>query len=173
MSGTVGALPRLAGDRCEVRDSTGEARVLETMCAAGFDFSSNERGVLAGEVAVIGFLSRVLPKLRGVWKIDESANFKRAREKVVLVSPRIEIQGSGDDWLNFDLWYEAADGARVPAAEIHRMLRSGTGVEKRSDGRRTVLSDEIGGLIDPLMAELDVRQEGGHYEARGVSGHLS
>lgn len=169
MSGTVGALPRLAGDRCEVRDLTGEARVLETMCAAGFDFSSNERGVLAGEVAVIGFLSRVLPKLRGVWKIDESANFKRARKKVVLVSPRIEIQGSGDDWLNFDLWYETADGARVPAAEIHRMLRSGTGVEKRSDGRRTVLSDEIGGLIDPLMAELDVRQEGGHYEARGVS----
>ena len=169
MSGSVAALPRFAGDRCEVRDLAGEAKVLETMCAAGFDFSVNERGVLAGEAAVIGFFSRVLPKLRGAWKIDESANFKRAREKVVLVSPRIEIQGSGDDWLNFDLSYETSDGARVPAAEIQRMLRSGAGVEKRSDGRRIILSDEIGGLIDPLMAELDVRQEGGHYEARGVS----
>lgn len=169
MSGSVAALPRLAGDRCEVRDLAGEAKVLETICAAGFDFSVNERGVLSGEAAVIGFLSRVLPKLRGAWKIDESANFKRAREKVVLVSPRIEIQGSGDDWLNFDLSYETGDGARVPAAEIQRMLRSGAGVEKRSDGRRIVLSDEIGGLIDPLMAELDVRQEGGHYEAKGVS----
>ena len=169
MSGSVTALPRLAGDRCEVRNLAGEAKVLETMCAAGFDFSANERGVLAGEAAVIGFLSRVLPKLRVAWKIDESANFKRAREKVVLVSPRIEIQGSGDDWLNFDLSYETSDGARVPTAEIQRMLRSGAGVEKRSDGRRIVLSDEIGGLIDPLMGELDVRQEGGHYEARGVS----
>lgn len=169
MSGTVSALPRLAGGRCEVRDLASEAKVLEMMCAAGFDFSVYERGVLAGEAAVIGFLSRVLPKLRGAWKIDESVNFKRAREKVVLVSPRIEIQGSGDDWLNFDLSYETGDGARVPAAEIQRMLRSGAGVEKRSDGRRIVLSDEIGSLIDPLMAELDVRQEGGHYEAKGVS----
>ena len=169
MSGSVAALPRLAGDRCEVRDLAGEAKVLETMCAAGFDFSINERGVLAGEAAVIGFLSRVLPKLRVAWKIDESANFKRSREKVVLVSPHIEIQGSGDDWLNFDLSYQTGDGARVPAAEIQRMLRSGAGVEKRSDGRRIVLSDDIGDLIDPLMAELDVRQEGGHYEARGVS----
>ena len=116
MSGTVSALPYLAGDRCEVRDLASEAKVLETMCAAGFDFSVKERGVLAGEAAVIGFLSRVLPKLRGAWKIDESANFKRAREKVVLVSPRIEIQGSGDDWLNFDLSYETGDDARVPAA---------------------------------------------------------
>lgn len=169
MSGTVAALPHLAGDRCEVRDLVGEAKVLEAMCAAGFDFSVNERGVLAGEAAVIGFLSRVLPKLRGAWKIDESANFKRAREKVLLVSPRIEIQGSGDDWLNFDLSYETEGGARIPAAEIQRMLRSGAGVEKRSDGRRIVLSDDIGGLIDPLMAELDVHQEGGRYEARGVS----
>ena len=169
MSGSVAALPRIAGDRCEVRDHAGEAKVLVAMCAAGFDFSADERGVLAGEAAVIGFLSRVLPKLRGAWKIDESANFKRAREKVMLVSPRIEIQGSGDDWLTFDLSYETGDGARVPAAEIQRMLRSGAGVEKRNDGRRIVLSDDIGGLIDPLMAELDVRQEGGHYEARGVS----
>jgi len=169
MSGCAASLPHLAGDRCEVRDFVGEAKVLETLGAAGFDFSVNERGVLAGEAAVIGFLSRVLPKLRGSWKIDESANFKRAREKVVLISPRIEIRGSGDDWLNFDLSYETAEGARVPAAEIQRMLRSGAGVEKRGDGRRMVLSDEISGLIDPLMAELDVCQESGHYEARGVS----
>ena len=169
MSGGVVALPRLVGDRCEVRDLAGEAKVLETMCAAGFDFSVDERGLLAGEAVVIGFLSRVLPKLRGAWKIDESANFKRAREKVVLVTPRIEIHGSGDDWLNFDLSYETGDGARIPAAEIQRMLRSGAGVEKRSDGRRIVLSDEIGGLIDPLMSELDVHQVGGRYEAKGVS----
>lgn len=169
MSGSVASLPHLAGDRCEVRDFLGEAKVLETLSAAGFEFSLNQRGVLAGEAAVIGFLSRVLPKLRGVWKIGESANFKRAREKVMLVSPRIVIRGSGDDWLNFDLTYETGDGARVPAAEIQRILRSGAGVEKRGDGRRVVLSDEISGLLDPLMAELDVRQEGGHFEARGVS----
>jgi len=169
MSGCAAALPHLAGDRCEVRDFVGEAKVLETLGAAGFDFSVSERGVLAGEAAVIGFLSRVLPKLRGAWKIEESANFKRAREKVVLISPRIEIRGSGDDWLNFDLSYETAEGARVPAAEIQRMLRSGAGAEKRGDGRRMVLSDEISGLIDPLMADLDVCQESGHYEARGVS----
>lgn len=169
MSGTVATLPRLAGNHCEVRDLAGEAKVLETMCAAGFDFSLNERGVLAGEAAVIGFLSRVLPKLRVAWQIDESANFKRAREKVVLVSPHFEIQGSGDDWLNFDFSYQTGDGARIPAAEIQRMLRSGAGIEKRSDGRRIVLSDDIGGLIDPLMAELDVRQVGGHYEASGIS----
>ncbi|MEY5019409.1 MAG: hypothetical protein RLZ22_497 [Verrucomicrobiota bacterium] len=169
MSGSVTALPHLAGERCEVRDLAGEAKVLEIMCSAGFDFSNHERGVLAGESAVITFLSRVLAKLRGIWKIEESANFKRAREKVVLVSPRLEIRGSNDDWLNFDLWYETEHGSRVPAAEIQRMLRSGAGVEKRSDGRRVVLSDEIGGLIDPLMAELDVRQEDGHFEAKGVS----
>ena len=169
MSGTVAVLPRLAGERCDVRDLNGEAKVLETLCAAGFDFSLKERGVLAGESAVIGFLSRVLPKLRGSWKVEESENFKRARQKVVFVSPRIEIRGSGDDWLNFDLSYETSEGARIPAAEIQRMLRSGASVEKRVDGRRVVLSDDISGMIDPLMAELDVRQEGGHYEARGVS----
>jgi superfamily II DNA or RNA helicase len=169
LAGEVEDLPRLADERCEVRDLAGEAKVLEAMAAAGFEFPMAGRAVLAGEAAVIEFLSRVLPKWRGAWKIGESANFKLAREKVVLVSPRIEIRGSGDDWLNFDLSYESDDGARIPAAEIQRMLRSGAGVEKRSDGRRVVLSDEIADLIDPLMGELDVRQEGGHYEARGVS----
>lgn len=169
LAGEVEYLPYLAGERCEVRDLEGEARVLEMVTAAGFEFSLIGRGVLAGEVAVIEFLSRVLPKWRGVWKIEESANFKRAREKVVLVSPCIEIRGSGDDWLNFDLSYESGDGASIPAAEIQRMLRSGGGVEKCRDGRRVVLSDEIADLIDPLMGELDVRQEDGHYEARGVS----
>jgi superfamily II DNA or RNA helicase len=172
--GKVDGLPRLAGDRCEVRDLAGEERAVNRISRAGFqpEDYSNGRWVLKGESTVLAFLTQALPALRQEWKVTEGERFGHVQKQVTVVSPKIDIIGSGTDWLSFDLTFQTTDGASIPAAEIRRLLRSGKGSGQSAGGKHLIISDEIAGVIDPLFAELDLRQENGHFVASARSGEL-
>jgi superfamily II DNA or RNA helicase len=172
--GKVEGLPRLAGDRCEIRDLVGEERAVQRLFKAGFQAEdySNGRWVLKGESAVLPFLTQTLPLLRQQWSVTEGERFGHVQKQVTVVSPKIEIIGSGVDWLSFDLSFQTTDGELVSAAEVRRLLRSGKGSGQSSGGKHLVISEEISSLIDPLFSELDLRQEQGHFVASARSGEL-
>lgn len=172
--GKVEGLPRLVGDRCEVRDLASEERAVQRISRAGFqpEDYSNGRWVLKGESAVLPFLTQALPLLRQQWSVTEGERFGHVQKQVTIVSPKIEIIGSGTDWLSFDLSFQTTDGSSIPAAEVRRLLRSGKGSGQAAGGRHLVISDEISSLIDPLFSELDLRQEQGHFVASARSGEL-
>lgn len=172
--GKVDGLPRLAGDRCEVRDLVSEERAVGKLARAGFqpeDYSSG-RWVLKGESAVLSFLTAVLPLLRPQWTVTEGERFGHVQKQVTVVSPKIEILGSGTDWLSFDLSFQTSDGISIAAAEVRRLLRSGHRSGKSASGKHLVISDDIAGVIDPLFSELDLRQENGHFMASALAGEL-
>ena len=172
--GKVDGLPRLAGDRCEIRDLVSEERAVGKLTRAGFqpeDYSSG-RWVLKGESAILPFLTQTLPLLRQQWKVTEGERFGHVQKQVTVVSPKIDILGSGTDWLSFDLSFQTSDGASIPAAEVRRLLRSGKGSGQSAGGKHLVISDDIASVIDPLFSELDLRQEGGHFMASALSGEL-
>jgi SNF2 family DNA or RNA helicase len=172
--GKVKNLPRLVDDHCEVRDFTAEEYAVTRLKEAGFQCTDAPNGCweLHGESSILNFLTRVLPQLRDAWRITEGTRFRHVSQHVTLVSPRIEILGSGEDWLGFDLTFHTTDGTVFPAAEARQLLRSGRTTAKLSDGRRLVISDDLAELIDPLFNELELQQKGGHFEASARSGEV-
>ena len=171
--GKVEGLPRLTGEHCEVRDLSKEEQATRRLMKAGFaieNFSSG-RWVMKGEPAVLAFLTKSLPLLRKEWTVLEGERFAHVQKQVAVVSPQIEILGSGEDWLSFDLSFQTSDGISVPAAEVRRLLRAGSG-SKQLGERRLIISDDLANLIDPLFSDLDLRQENGCFMASARSGEL-
>jgi len=172
--GTVVGLPRQVEERCEVRNWAAEERAIQELEKTGFQLAdiSSGRFILKGESAVIDFFTRRLPELKKQWRVTEGDRFKQVSKQVVTVSPRIEILGSGEDWLSFDLKFETSDGSVLPVAEVRRLLRSGKSGNPMAGGRRIIVSDDVANTIDPLFSELEMRQEGGHYTTSARAGEL-
>ena len=172
--GKVDGLPRLVGERCEVRDLASEERAVGKLTRAGFqpeDYSSG-RWVLKGESGIMPFLTQTLPLLRQLWTVTEGERFAHVQNQVTVVSPKIEIRGSGTDWLSFDLSFQTSDGASISAVEVRRLLRSGNASGRSAGGKHLIISDDISSIIDPLFSELDLQQENGHFMANARSGEL-
>jgi len=169
--GNPAHLPRLCEELCEIRDSGAEQRAVERLEKSGFHASDRGSGIwtLRGEEAVLRFLSQTLPALRQNWQVSQSLRFAKAHQQIAVVSPRIEVLGSGNDWLSFNLKFQTDDGIQVPREEIQRLLRSGKHSGRTSGGRHLVLSSDLADVIEPLFSELDLQQKDGHYEASSRS----
>ena len=172
--GKIDGLPRLLGDRCEIRNTRAEERAVGRMSKAGFQVEdySNGRWSLKGESAILDFLTRSLPDLRKEWSVTEGERFGHVQKQISVVSPKIDILGSGEDWLSFDLSFQTTDGVSIPQAEVRRLLRSGKSSGQVAGGRHLIISNDIAEIIDPLFSELDLRQENGRFTASARSGEL-
>jgi superfamily II DNA or RNA helicase len=172
--GVLPNLPRLCGQTCEVRDLAAEERAVKKLENAGFEVLDRATGTwaLRGESAILTFLSQTLPGLRKSWTIIEGTRFAHAHQKLAIVSPQIDILGSGEDWLGFDLFFQTSDGIRVPREQIQQLLRSGKRSGKIAGGRQVVISNDMADIIGPLFSELDLQQKSGHYEASARSGEV-
>ncbi|KAB2639843.1 MAG: hypothetical protein DVB25_04930 [Verrucomicrobia bacterium] len=168
-------LPRLSDERhCEIRDLDAENRAASKLAHAGFVTSNPTSGLwtLHGESAIIHFLTHTLPGLHRSWAVTEREPFRLAQRQIVLVEPTIEILGSGEDWLDFNLSFQSNVGEVIPAADIRRLLASGKTAGTAPNARRLIISSEVSDLIEPLFAELDVRQQGGHFTTSARTGEL-
>lgn len=170
--GKVAGLPRVSSDRCLVRNLEFEEAAVRQLISQGFQSTDMAQGLwaLQGESAIIDFLSTSLPGLREHWQVSEGERFRKVQNQVVLVSPRIEIEGSGEDWLSFNLKFQASDGSLVSPEEVRRLLRSGRASGKVAGGKHLVISSEVSDLIEPLFEDLDLRQENGRFIAKPEAG---
>lgn len=159
--GLVASLPKLNGNLCEIRNWPNELAAVNRLVQFSFQAVDGDPGtwVLLGETAILDFLQRELPRLRNEWNVDENERFKIAQKQVAFVEPKIEILGSGEDWLSFNLSFQSNDGSVISAAEVGRLLSAGGA----KSGKRAIVSKEVSNIIEPLFSELDLRQEGGHF----------
>lgn len=169
--GEVPNLPRWEKDRCFVRNTKAEEGVVRGLEAAGFHVADMASGAwrLTGEQAVTRLLAHELPRWRERWAVTTSSRFDRTCGSVARIEPRIEILGLGEDWLSFDLRFQASDGEVVSGAEVRQWLRAGSGSAK---GRRWIVPDEVSEVLEPLLSELEIRQENGRFEASRRSGEV-
>lgn len=170
--GNIEGLPRLVGDRCLIRDFSTEQNAVRILETSGFQSASPAIWMLRGESAIIDFLTQSLPSLRDLWKVTDAPRFAALHQQLAVVSPQIEILGSGEDWLGFDLSFQTSDGIKVPHDEIRRLLRSGHASAKTRSGRRLVVEASLLDWVEPLLADLDLRQKDGHYEASARAGEV-
>jgi hypothetical protein len=170
--GEIPHLPRLTGDIVEIRNLTEERTAVHRLESAGFQSVEPGRWLLRGEQPILGFFAHCLPPWRSQWQITESSRFKRTCQQVLVVSPEIHILHSGEDGLNFDLSFQTSDGNKIPSSEIRRLLRAGQRSGRVAGGKHLVLADDVTELIESLLPELDIRQEGGHYLASARSAEI-
>ena len=172
--GRVAGLPRLAGQHCEIRNAAAEQQALTQLTNAGFHPPQNASDcwLLHGESAILDFLTRTLPHLQNHWTVTSGTQFAHLQKHVVLVSPTITARGSSNDWLSFDLALQASDGSAVSTAEVRRILRSGKPSGRVTGGKYLVVSNDVADLIDPLFADLDLRQENGSFVTSANSGEV-
>ncbi|MEI7956169.1 MAG: DEAD/DEAH box helicase [Verrucomicrobiota bacterium] len=169
------AFPRLTDDHhCEVRDLESENRAASMLARAGFLPADPASGlwILRGESAIVHFLTHSLPGLQRSWTVSQRNRFHNAQRQIVLVEPKIHVIASGQDWLDFNLSFQTSAGEVIPAADIRRLIASGKNPGANPNARRLVVSSELSDLIDPLFAELDVHQQGGHFTASARSAEL-
>jgi superfamily II DNA or RNA helicase len=147
----------------QVRDTVLEMEALATLSAAGF--SPKDAGVygLQGETSILSFCAHRLPDLRSRWTIDETPRLQKTAGSIQAVRPKFEVLGSGEDWLAFDYSFQTDAGIEVSRAEVLQWLRSGRASKTTPGGRTLVLDQEATELLDPLLSELDIRQEDGHF----------
>ena len=172
---TLPGFPRLTDElRCEIRDLELENRAASKLAHAGFEPTNPASGlwILRGESAIIHFLTHILPDLHRSWNVTEGERFRQVQRQVVLVEPKIQILGSGEDWLSFNLSFQSSVGDVISPADVRRLLRSGGGQGTTPNGRRLIVSSEVEELIEPLFSELEVRQEGGHFTASARAGEM-
>jgi superfamily II DNA or RNA helicase len=172
--GIVANLPHWSGTQCEIRDLAAEERAVNRLEKAGFRTLDRTTGTwsLSGETTILQFLSQTLPGLRKAWNVTEGTRFSKANQQIAIVSPKIDILGSGEDWLGFNLSFQTSDGIEVPREEIQRLLRAGKNTGRIPGGRQVVISDDMASVIEPLFSELDLQQKSGHFEASARSGAL-
>jgi len=172
--GKVTNLPSLTGNQCQVRDFQQEQRAVQRLEIAGFEYSDASSGTmeLRGETSIIAFLTQTQHKLPNHWIITHSNRLVSCRNTISIVSPQIEILGSGTDWLSFDLTFQTNDGNKISRDEVHKLLRSGKPSGSLIKGRRLIISDEVASVIEPLFEELNLQQKSGHYEASACAGEV-
>ncbi len=167
-------LPRWNNDCCETRDLTGENAATKILLGIGFTLKNPTNGEwsLTGEEAIMHFVTKSLPDLRLKWSVSESSALQKSFSKVELISPVIKMKGSGNDWFDFEIIFKSSNGSIIPATEIQRMLRGASSSSSLAAGHRRVLSSSYADLIEPMLADLDVTQDSGHYRADARSGEV-
>jgi len=147
----------------QVRHSQAELAALGKLASFGFVAGGRGDYTLSGEAAILRFLAHGITELGASWEIEQSPRLQRTSATIEVVSPRFEVLGSGEDWLAFDYGFETATGQTVPRAEILQWLRSGRSSRNGPGGKKQILDEDAVQLLEPLIAELDVRQEHGHF----------
>jgi superfamily II DNA or RNA helicase len=123
--------------RYSTRDFAAENAATERMRRAGFTGPDLE-GIwnLHGETQVVNFFAREFPRWQQEWELTLEARLERsAVQTFERIAPRLEITSSGDHWFDLELSLRSADGERFSAADIQRLILSGSGHARLKNGR--------------------------------------
>ena len=165
--GDVPELPALQGARCSMRNHHAEATMVSQLENLGFSRLPDALPPvwkLNGENAIADFINVSLPSLEAQYTIHHGTGLAQRIRDAARATPKFDVVASGEDWLQFDLSFQADDSnKKTPKGDMWRLLKSGG-----AEGRRKV-SRIASELIEPLFAELDLTQENGSFIARGAS----
>jgi len=112
---------------------------------------------------VVDFLTDALPDLEEKWTVNVGGKLRSVKGNLVRVRPRMELSGSGEDWLAFDYGFATDDGRDVPREVIDKMLRAGKKSGRTKNGKQVVISAFDAEMMESVLRDTDPRQEGGKY----------
>lgn len=142
---------------------------------AGFNITDpNGTWQLASEDATIEFLTATLPNLEteNQWQIKASNKLNSQKNNIVRITPNFDFkgdqnqtQGSGQDWLAFDVNFTTDTGKEIPKEVIQRMLASGKRTGTSKNGKRVIISNFDADTVETVLRDTNPKQENGLYYA--------
>jgi superfamily II DNA or RNA helicase len=164
--GNIPGLPELIDTTCRMRDRQAESHAVASLERHGFTRVENDRDQwqLTDEARIADFLNEGIHSLQSQFTLHHGPGLAKRIRDVAVISPKFEILGSGEDWLEFNLSFQTNDNQEsIDPTEVWRLLKTGGG------GKPKNLSRDLTEVIDPLFSELDLKQENGRFIARGAS----
>ena len=109
-----------------IRNPESEQQAIGRLTESGFQvLDAAGAMLLRGEDEVIDFLTGVLPILRRKWQVLTDEKLQHVEQRVERITPCIEPQGAGNDWLACDLSWQV-DGRILDGGAVRKMLQSGS-----------------------------------------------
>jgi len=131
--------------------------------------------ILKGERAILRFLGGALPALEREWSVELGARFSNVNETIAQVRPRVEIQGSGEDWFELSVSLGTPAGQTFSSAEIQHLLRMGQNHVRMKNGGIAVFDPQMLDDLSQALADCDPKQPrpGAYRISRAHAGYLA
>ena len=146
-----------------VRNPECEQQAISRLMESGFQvLDAAGAMLLRGEDEVIDFLTGVLPALRRKWQVLTDQKLQHVEQRVERITPCIEPQGAGNDWLACDLSWQVG-GRVLDEGAVRKMLQSGSRTVATPGGGKAVISHFDAEVMKGFLLDTDPRQEDGRY----------
>ena len=146
-----------------VRNPEYEQQAISRLMESGFQvLDAAGAMLLRGEDEVIDFLTGVLPALRRKWQVLTDQKLQHVEQRVERITPCIEPQGAGNDWLACDLSWQVG-GRVLDAGAVRKMLQSGSRTVATPGSGKAVMSHFDAEVMKGFLLDTDPRQEDGRY----------
>jgi superfamily II DNA or RNA helicase len=107
--------------------------------------------VLKREATILTFFAQEFPRLQREWEVSVGARFSNVAQNIERITPRIDIQSSGENWFDVTVSLATPDGNTFSSAEIQRLLQMGQNHARMKNGRLAVFDSA---LLDELQSVL-------------------
>ncbi len=165
-----------AGNRWRGRNFDVERTALDRLRKDGFSGPDGKgEMMLKGERAILRFLGGSLPGLEREWKVELGTRFSNIHEKIARVRPRVELQGSGEDWFELSVSLGTPEGESFSSTEIQRLLQMGQNHVRMKNGSIAVFDPHMLDELGEALADCDPKQPrpGTYRISRAHAGYLA
>jgi hypothetical protein len=156
--------------RYSTRDFAAEMAATELMRRAGFTGPDSQgRWNLHGENAVVNFFARAYPRLQKEWQVTLEERLQRSTAKnFERIEPRLEITSSGERWFDVEMSLASSDGEKFSAADIQRLILSGSGHTRLKNGRIALIDTGALEEFNEVLRDCAPRQHEKGYRLSDV-----
>jgi superfamily II DNA or RNA helicase len=142
-----------AARRYITRDLSAERAALTRLQRAGFTGPDDQgRLRLVGNDRVLSFFAREYGRLQREWQVTMEERLQRSTsQNLERVEPRFEITPAGVQWFDLNVSYATASGEKFSAADIQRLILSGSGHTRLRNGKTAIIDT---GAVEELQEVL-------------------
>ena len=140
------------GDNFPGRNLKSEDAALTRLKQAGFSGpDTSGQYVLRGENRILPFFAKEMPTLQSIWTVSLGSRFENITTDIERITPRIDIQSSGESWFDMTVSLAASGGEHFSNTEIQRLLQMGQNHVRLKSGKIAVFDS---GMLDELQSVL-------------------
>ena len=147
------------------RNFDAERNALGRLLRGGFT-GPDAKGLLhlTGQNPVLNFFARDHERLQKEWDVTLEERLERStQQNLERIEPRFQITPSGEQWFDLNVAYDTRGGDRFAAADIQRLLRSGSGHARLKNGKFALLDTGAVEELQEVMLDCAPQQHEGGY----------
>ena len=156
--------------RYSTRDFGAEVAAGERMRASGFNGPDAQgRWNLHGESAVVRFFARDYPRWQKEWDVSLEEQLQQSTAKnFERLEPHFQITPSGESWFDVTMSLASGDGEKFSAADIQRLILSGSGTTRLKNGRIALIDTSALEDFNEVLRDCAPQQHSNGYRFSNV-----